>query len=64
MKNLENTNKIATVFTEEMKRDRELFLLTVKELIDKVNKGDIVVGIDVITLQNKKIIQVISMSEE
>lgn len=64
MKDLKNTHKVATVFTEEMKRDRELFLLTVKELINKVNKGDIVVGIDVITLQNKEIIQVTSMSEE
>lgn len=64
MKDLKNTYKIATVFTEEMKRDRGLFLLTVKELINKVSKGDIIVGIDIITLQNKEIIQVTSMSEE
>lgn len=64
MKDLKNTHKVATVYTEEMKRDRGIFLLTVKELINKVNKGDIIVSINVITLQNKEIIQVTSMSEE
>lgn len=61
MKDLKNTHKIATVYTGEMKRDRGIFLLTVKELINKVNKGDIIVSINVITLQNKEIIQVTSM---
>ena len=38
MTDLQNTHKVATVFTEEMKKDRDLFLLTIKELVNKVDK--------------------------
>lgn len=61
MTDLQNTHKVATVFTEEMKKDRDLFLLTIKELVNKVDKENTITGINVVTLQNKEIIQVTSI---
>lgn len=64
MKDLENTHRVATILTQEMKRDRELLLLTIKELINKVDKENIITNINTTTLQNKEIIQVISIPKE
>lgn len=59
MKIFDYPYKVATELTNEMKEDKSVLELVVKELINKAH-GDKITSINTITVKGKEVIQVVS----
>lgn len=60
---MENKQKVASIFTEEMKKDRFLLSFLINELINQVPKENVITGISTEVIDSKNVIVIKSTKE-
>lgn len=60
---MENKQKVASIFTEEMKKDRFLLSFLINELINKLPKENVITGISTEVIDSKNVIVIESAKE-
>ena len=60
---MENKQKVASIFTDEMKKDRFLLSFLINELINQVPKEYVITGISTEVIDSKNVIVIKSTKE-
>ena len=60
---MENKQKVSSIFTDEMKKDRFLLSFLINELINQVPKEDVITGISTEVIDSKNVIVIKSTKE-